>query len=169
LDLQLKYYPEDREILTTTCQPVLEFTRDKFEIAFAMDKLLSEVKGAGLAAPQVGILERIIVVRLKEKGSIFMLNPLITRYSDHDRQFGPEGCLSIPGIEIRIRRPVGITVEYQRVDGMKTVMPASGWDARVIQHEIDHLNGKLILDHVASKVLRKEYEQKSRKWRSKNG
>ena len=102
-------------------------------------------KGAGLAAPQIGVLKRVIAI--KSKKPYVMFNPIIGK-KPSPMTITEEGCLSIPGERIRIPRRKNIIVKYQDLFGKTQVKKFSGMDARVIQHEIDHLNGVLITDYI---------------------
>lgn len=98
---------------------------------------------AGLAAPQVGVLKRIVIVCNKTKTPYVMINPRITLSSNETEDF-PEGCLSIPGDQFVVERAKTVKVQYQDLKGRFVVEKAVNWQARLIQHEIDHLNGVLI-------------------------
>ena len=103
--------------------------------------------GVGLAAPQIGILKRIIVIDIEVIKKV-MINPEIISESTTDMQDGPEGCLSVPGIEDTVRRPKLLTVRYMNLDGEIVTEEARDLYARVICHEVDHLNGILFTDKV---------------------
>ena len=105
---------------------------DMFETMYHAD-------GVGLAAPQIGILKRIIVIDIEVIIKV-MINPEIIS--------GPEGCLSVPGIEDTVRRPKLLTVRYMNLDGEIVTEEARDLYARVICHEVDHLNGILFTDKV---------------------
>lgn len=113
---------------------------DMFETMYHAD-------GVGLAAPQIGILKRIIVIDIEVIKRV-MINPEIISESTTDMQDGPEGCLSVPGIEDTVRRPKVLTVRYMNLDGEIVTEEARDLYARVICHEIDHLNGILFTDKV---------------------
>ncbi|MNP16636.1 Peptide deformylase 1 [compost metagenome] len=109
-----------------------------------------DAEGVGLAAPQVGILKRLIVVDVgDENGLIKLINPEIV--SSEGEQFGPEGCLSIPGINGDVRRAETVTVKGLDAEGKEISITGSGLLARAFQHEIDHLNGVIFTD-IAEKV-----------------
>ena len=113
---------------------------DMFETMYHAD-------GVGLAAPQIGILKRIIVIDIEVIKKV-MINPEIISESTTDMQDGPEGCLSVPGIEDTVRRPKLLTVRYMNLDGEIVTEEARDLYARVICHEVDHLNGILFTDKV---------------------
>ncbi len=104
-------------------------------------------KGVGLAAPQIGITRRLIVVDIGE-GVLKLANPEIVESTGRDLM--EEGCLSVPGESIEIARATKIVVKGLNAKGESVTITAEGLLARVIQHEIDHLNGKLIIDYVDS-------------------
>jgi len=109
-----------------------------------MIAIMHKHEGLGLAAPQIGINERIIIVEVDEACHV-MLNPEI-KWHSQDKVLGYEGCLSVPDVECSVRRYGTLVVAYDDLSGARCQMPASGLLARVIQHEIDHLNGILITD-----------------------
>ncbi len=101
-------------------------------------------EGIGLAAPQIGVPQRVIVFDVGE-GLYAVCNPTITDHSD-DTEVGEEGCLSVPGINVPVERWVAVVCEGLTIDGEPVSIHAEGLIARVIQHEIDHLDGVVILD-----------------------
>jgi peptide deformylase len=104
-------------------------------------------KGVGLAAPQVGRPERFFVIKTDDGKPRVFINPEITRTSE-DLVDYEEGCLSIPGVWANVKRPRLVTVQAYNEKGRPFVLDADGLLARVIQHENDHLNGKLFIDHL---------------------
>jgi len=115
------------------------------QMVFKMNGVLAaHSDGVGLAAPQVGILQRLFITR---KGKKFMafINPIITGFSSGE-SIGTEGCLSFPGMFGKVERPSAISLSYIGMNGQRRQMEYSGFEARVIQHEIDHLNGILCID-----------------------
>jgi peptide deformylase len=120
-----------------------------------MANLMHDALGIGLAAPQIGISQQLLVYRVGPEGPVIALvNPEIEWTSD-DAEPAEEGCLSIPGVLVDVERPVHVRVRAQDEHGDDRVVEASGLEARVIQHEVDHLNGVLILDRT-TKDQRKE-------------
>jgi peptide deformylase len=109
---------------------------------------------AGLAAPQVGILRRLIVMDCGD-GLIELINPVILSMSGE--QTGPEGCLSYPGYYGMVTRAEQVAVQTFTREGEEKVIEAEGYLARCIQHEIDHLNGILYIDHVKEQWLYNEH------------
>ncbi|MDX2050438.1 MAG: peptide deformylase [Rickettsiaceae bacterium] len=115
--------------------------------------------GVGLAAVQVGIHKQIIVIdlqndddderRAKDFYPLFLINPKITSVSENFN-VATEGCLSVPSLRIDVPRPESINISYLNYDGEERELAAHDWLARVIQHEMDHLTGKLIIDYLSS-------------------
>ena len=113
------------------------------ELAIDMLDTMYKFDGVGLAAPQVGILKRIIVIDIGEGPKVF-INPVITKTTGV--QTGEEGCLSSPNVFGNVDRPETLVVEAFDIDGKKIKMKAKGLEAVVLSHEIDHLDGILFLD-----------------------
>ena len=120
---------------------------DLRDLCKTMARIMYEAPGVGLAAPQIGVLKRVIVYDLEEeKGSVIALcNPEIVEYGD-ELEVDDEGCLSLPGITVAVERPVRVVCVAQTLSGAKVSVEAEGFHARVLQHEIDHLDGMLIID-----------------------
>jgi peptide deformylase len=120
-----------------------------------MSAIMSDALGVGLAAPQLGVSQRLLVYRVGHEAPVIALaNPEIEWGSD-DEETGEEGCLSIPGVQVDVERKVYVRVRGQDEHGEPRLIEASGLEARVLQHEMDHLTGVLILDRT-SKDQRKE-------------
>ena len=102
--------------------------------------------GVGLAAPQVGILKRAVVIDVEDGNVYKMVNPKIIKKSGE--QIGQEGCLSVPEIKGNVSRPMNVTVEYTDENGNQVILEAEELLARAICHEIDHLDGILFIDRV---------------------
>ena len=114
--------------------------------AATMMELMRSAHGVGLAAPQIGRLRRLIVIDpFEDEPPVALVNPEITWFSDEQDSFD-EGCLSIGEIVVPVTRPVGIRLTAQDLEGQQVAMEIDGFGARVIQHEVDHLDGILILD-----------------------
>lgn len=114
-----------------------------------MVETMQKEKGVGLAAPQIGKSVRIIAVG-SENDPIVMVNPEIT-FTSKEKAVANEGCLSLPGEEYKIERAKKVRFKYYTIDGRKIKAKAKGLFARVVQHEIDHLNGILIPDKIYGK------------------
>jgi peptide deformylase len=111
-----------------------------------MAGIMGDALGVGLAAPQLGISQRLLVYRVGPDAPVIALaNPRIEWASD-DAEIIDEGCLSIPGVSVDVERPVHVRVRAHDEEGTDRLIEASGLEARVIQHEMDHLDGVLILD-----------------------
>jgi peptide deformylase len=112
----------------------------------AMGQLMDDALGVGLAATQVGLLQRLFVYRVVQGAPLNVLvNPVI-EWSSKDEEWLEEGCLSLPAVHVDVERPVHVRVSAQDEWGEHLTIEASGLEARVIQHELDHLDGVLILD-----------------------
>jgi peptide deformylase len=142
-------------VLRSKARPIEVFDeRLRDEIA-RMGALMDDSLGIGLAATQVGILHRVLVYRVEHDGPVqALVNPRI-EWSGGDKETLEEGCLSLPGVHVDVERPIHARVRAQDAEGKAIVVEASGLEARVIQHEVDHLDGVLILDRT-SRDQRKE-------------
>jgi peptide deformylase len=120
-----------------------------------MGALMHDALGVGLAATQIGTLNRVLVYRVQQQAPVCALvNPEI-EWRGKESEIAEEGCLSLPAVLVDVERPIHVRVRARDQNGEAIVVEASGLEARVIQHEIDHLDGVLILDH-ASREQRKE-------------
>jgi peptide deformylase len=120
-----------------------------------MGELMHDALGVGLAATQLGILHRVLVYRAYAEDPLTALvNPVLEWQSD-ELEVASEGCLSLPGVHVEVERPARVRVRARDAVGEELEIEADGLPARVIQHEIDHLNGVLILDRI-SREARKE-------------
>lgn len=117
------------------------------QLAEQMAKLMYEAPGIGLAAPQIGVMKCLIVFDLSEDGEGLsaLCNPRIVELSE-ETEVDDEGCLSLPGISVPVERAMFVTCEAQTLDGQEVRITAEGLMARMLQHECDHLEGKLIID-----------------------
>ena len=136
-------------VLKTRAAPVETFDGALSRLAQEMLLTMREHEGVGLAANQVGRLKRILVAALEEQEYV-IVNPVIEE-SAQTAEKELEGCLSIPGIHVEVERPTAITVSGQDTSGAPLRLEASGLLARILQHEIDHLDGVLILDRTDRK------------------
>ena len=136
-------------ILKSRATPVDRFDDALRAQVARMAGLMGDALGVGLAAPQVGVSMRLLVYRLGSDASLVALaNPEIEWSSDEEEAM-EEGCLSLPGVAVDVERPVHVRVRARDETGEPRLVEASGLEARVIQHEIDHLNGVLILDRTS--------------------
>lgn len=137
--------------------PGLEITRFDEALrdeAERMAAIMIDARGVGLAAPQVGSVSRLVVIRAGEDAPVVALcNPRIVWRSDEE-ETDSEGCLSIGEISVDVPRAVAIRVEAQDVGGQPLELQPEGFEARVVQHELDHLDGILILDRAAPEQRR---------------
>lgn len=137
------------EILEQPCKVVTKYNRKLGKLLDDLYDTMIEFDGVGLAAPQIGIDERIAVVDIDdESGTIEMINPRILKTSGE--QTGPEGCLSFPGLYGEVTRPFYVKIEAFDRKGRKYTLEAEDFLARAIQHEMDHLDGVLF----TTKVIR---------------
>ncbi|MBU5454017.1 peptide deformylase [Caproiciproducens sp. MSJ-32] len=135
------------EVLRKKCKPVKEITNRTLKLIQDMADTMYEADGVGLAAPQVGILQRIFVIDVyDDNGLRVFINPEILEVSGS--QVGPEGCLSIPNEEAEIERPNYVKVKALNEKGEEFVLEATELLARAILHENDHLDGKLYIDYL---------------------
>jgi peptide deformylase len=142
-------------VLKTKARPVKEFDEALRAEIERMSALMNDALGIGLAATQVGVLNRVLVYRVQSQAPIAALvNPEI-EWRSSDEEIAEEGCLSLPAIHVEVERPVHVRVNARDGYGDPIVIEASGLEARVIQHEMDHLDGVLILNRT-SRDQRKE-------------
>ena len=113
--------------------------------AFRLIDLMHDAPGVGLAAPQIGVQKRLVVCQVEDDEPLILVNPEVTWRSEDEDEL-EEGCLSVPGVVVPIMRSSGVEVRAQDLHGDELCVRADGLRARVIQHEIDHLDGVLILD-----------------------
>lgn len=146
-ETELKIRLFEDTILRTSAQPVKEITEYHRGILSGMARLMYETSGLGLAAPQIGISASMIVVDAAGSGLYKLLNPKIIR---QEGQFVmEEGCLSLPGVAVKVKRAKKIIVEAQDDLGKQVFIETEDLLACVFQHEVDHLNGILIIDHAS--------------------
>ncbi|MCP3957735.1 MAG: peptide deformylase [bacterium] len=152
--LPIRVYPDP--VLRVRCEEVESFDDLLHELASDMIETMHAAPGVGLAAPQVGVEERLAVVDVsvgKDRSALKMLvNPEIVEQSGRD--VDSEGCLSIPGLTEKVPRPTSIKVVARDLDGASFELEAEDFEARAVCHEIDHLNGVLFVDHLRG--LRKD-------------
>lgn len=141
---KLKIVKVGDSTLRTICRPVDKITPRILRLLDDMTETMRSAEGVGLAAPQVGVLRRIVVIETPEDGLIELINPKIIAYSGE--QESEEGCLSIPGRWGITRRPMHVTVRALNRNGESFDISGSGLLAKAFCHEIDHLDGKLYID-----------------------
>jgi peptide deformylase len=139
-------------VLRKVSMPVERVDEDLRRLADDMLETMYDAPGIGLAAPQVGVSRRLVVLDVSEKDGeknpLVMINPQIVRLGDERRVY-EEGCLSIPDVKVEIERPATLTVRYLDREGSAQELSAEGLLATAIQHEVDHLEGRLIIDFLS--------------------
>ena len=136
-------------VLKSRATPVDRFDDSLRMQVSRMAGIMNDAIGVGLAAPQLGISQRLLVYRVGPDAPLIALaNPRI-EWASEDAETLDEGCLSIPGVTVDVARPVHVRVRARDEEGDDRLVEASGLEARVIQHEIDHLDGVLILDRTS--------------------
>lgn len=143
--MELRRYGDS--VLRKGAEEVSDINSEIEEIIKEMFRVMYEAKGIGLAAPQIGISKRIITLDLGN-APLALINPIIVE-KGRERDRMEEGCLSLPGIEVDIERPYEVFIKGVNLDGKEVEIEGRGLLARVFQHEIDHLNGVLIIDKVS--------------------
>jgi peptide deformylase len=142
-------------VLRTKARPVERFDDALRDEVKRMGELMIDALGVGLAANQVGVLNRVLVYRVHQQAPFSaLINPAI-EWSGREEEILEEGCLSLPSVHVDVERPVFVRVRALDEYGEPITVEASGLEARVIQHEIDHLDGVLVLDRI-SRQQRKE-------------
>ena len=141
---QIRQYPDP--VLRLEAQEVVEFDGDLEQLVERMIHLMQDARGVGLAANQVGILRRVFVIQVDEdEEPQALVNPVIVeRSSEVDDD--DEGCLSLQGVLVPVERPVRVRIDARDAEGNPVTLELEGLPARVAQHELDHLDGVLILD-----------------------
>lgn len=157
--MQILHHPDPS--LSQSALPVDDFQGLK-ELVDQMIELMHAGEGIGLAAPQVGDLRRVVIIDptggADASALRVMVNPFI-EYSSPEKLLGGEGCLSLPGVNIIVSRSSLINVKYQTIEGVPTSDLLSGLEARIAQHEIDHINGITLMKY----VTKSNYTRKRRK------
>ncbi len=148
-------------VLKTRAAQVEDFDEALERLAEDMLATMREQEGVGLAANQVGRLKRILVAAVEDDEYV-LVNPVIEAASE-TTEIGAEGCLSIPGIQVEVERPTAITISGKDTTGEPIKIEAEGLLARIFQHEVDHLDGVLILD----RTDRASRKAAMREWRER--
>jgi peptide deformylase len=153
---QIRQYPDP--VLRMKAREVTEFDDDLRSLVARMKQLMQEAQGVGLAANQVGIIRRVFVFQRGERGEdgdlIVVVNPVIAE-TGPESEVDDEGCLSMQGVTVPIERPTTVTLTGKDENGEDVRLELEGLSARVVQHELDHLDGTLILDRTTPEA-RKE-------------
>lgn len=136
---------KDNPTLRKKTQDVPRVTKDTIKLLRDMEETMEKAEGVGLAAPQIGLSLRICIALLRGKVSVF-INPHII-WRSPEKETADEGCLSLPNIWVPVPRALGITVQFRNKKGKEEERKFEGLPARILQHEIDHLDGILIIDY----------------------
>lgn len=142
------------ETLKQKAQPVTEFNKELEQLVEEMFESMHSSDGIGLAAPQIGKLLRIFICQPGDDEPRVFINPQIIQTSQNITSY-EEGCLSIPGVFANVKRPDAVTIQAQNIKGKPFTIEAEGLLARVIQHEYDHLEGTLFIDHLSERKRKK--------------
>ncbi|MBD5149586.1 MAG: peptide deformylase [Oscillibacter sp.] len=142
--------------LSKKCRQVTDFNKRLHDLLDDMKETLEEAQGVGLAAPQVGILRRVVVIVDDEDNMLELVNPEILEQSGE--QTGPEGCLSVPGKWGMVTRPDFVRIQYQDRYGEWFEADGEGLMARCFCHEIEHLDGHLYVEHIDHFMTEEELE-----------
>ncbi len=141
------------QALRRPCRPVAPGDPELPALVAGMWRLMLDRNGVGLAAPQVGDGRRVIVIRDPRRGGrperLVLVNPVIER-RDPGLQTREEGCLSFPGLYLRLARPRAIVVSHADLEGRPQRLAADGFLACIVQHEVDHLDGVVFIDHLST-------------------
>ena len=164
--LKILLFPDPR--LRTVAKTVTKIDEEIFFLTKAMLTTMYEGNGIGLAATQVNVHKRVIVIDVSEEkdNPLILINPQVSIINHEDKISSEEGCLSIPGFYEEVERPSKVEITYQNLKGEKIDIIPSGQQSVVIQHEIDHLNGKVFVDYLSS-VKRDMIKKKLRKRKTK--
>jgi peptide deformylase len=149
---QIRQYPDP--VLRMKAREVEAFDEDLAKLVERLNGLLGDASGVGLAATQIGVLRRVFVfLPDPEKEPVALVNPRISEASD-EREPDDEGCLSLQGVVIPVERNLSITLEGSDPEGNEVRLELEGLPARIAQHELDHLDGVLILDRTTPEARR---------------
>ena len=168
----LDIYKLGDEVLRTPTKKITHFDNSLALLVDAMFSTMEEADGVGLAGPQIGASDQLFVVDTRNEGERYVfINPEIIETSVELVPY-EEGCLSVPGIYHDVVRPAEVTIQAQNLQGKVFTVKASGLLARVIQHEYDHLYGKLFVDRLdpnEKELVIKAYEKRNKKGKRKKG
>jgi peptide deformylase len=148
-------------VLKTRAAPVENFDESLVRLTQDMLATMRDQEGVGLAANQVGRLKRVFVAAIEDEEYV-IVNPVLADWSETTESV-PEGCLSIPGIQVDVERPTAVTLSGQDVSGKPLELRATDLLARVLQHEVDHLDGVMIFD----RTDRQSRKAAMREWRER--
>lgn len=148
---QIRQYPDP--VLRMQAPPVEKFDEDLKRLVTRMGKLMRDANGVGLAATQIGVLRRVFVFAPEEDRVAALVNPEIVRHGD-EAETDEEGCLSIQGVTMPVARPISVRIEGRDENGEEVAYDLEGTPARIVQHELDHLDGMLILSRTTPEARR---------------
>ena len=148
---QIRQYPDS--VLRMKAPPVAEFDDDLKRLATRLGELMKDANGVGLAATQVGVLRRVFVFARGEDEVGVLVNPEIVRRGD-EAETDDEGCLSIQGVTMPVERSNSVRIEGRDANGEEVAYDLEGTPARIVQHELDHLDGMMILDRTTPEARR---------------
>jgi peptide deformylase len=155
----VRQYPDP--VLRMKTREVAEFDESVTDLIERMTRLMDEARGVGLAAPQVGVLRRVLVYRTAEEEPVVALvNPRVVSAGE-EKETADEGCLSLgaASVVVEVERPLTVTIEAHDPAGKELRLDAEGLQARVIQHELDHLDGILTIDRTTPEQRREALAQ----------
>jgi peptide deformylase len=148
---QIRQYPDS--VLRMQAPPVEKFDDDLKRLVTRMGELMKDANGVGLAATQIGVLRRVFVFARDEDEVAVLVNPEIVRRGDK-AELDDEGCLSIQGVTMPVERPISVRIEGRDEKGEEVAYDLEGTPARIVQHELDHLDGTMILDRTTPEARR---------------
>ena len=148
---QIRQYPDP--VLRMPAKEVEAFDEDLVRLVERMTGLLRDASGLGLAATQVGILRRVFVFQREDEEVVALVNPSLVERSE-EAEVDTEGCLSMQGVTVPVERAMRVTLQGRRPDGSDLRVELDELEARVAQHELDHLDGVLILDRTTEESRR---------------
>jgi peptide deformylase len=148
---QIRQYPDS--VLRMKAPPVETFDDDLKRLATRLGELMKDANGVGLAATQVGVLRRVFVFARDEDEVAVLVNPEIVRRGD-EAEVDEEGCLSIQGVTMPVERSTSVRIEGRDASGEEVAYDLEGTPARIVQHELDHHDGTMILDRTTPEARR---------------
>ena len=149
---QIRQYPDP--VLRMRAKDVESFDGELDQLVQRLKAIMEGADGAGLAATQVGVLRRVFVVRASEEGeTIALVNPEVVEQAE-ERATDEEGCLSLQGLLVPVERPISVTVSAKDPTGAPVTLELDGFAARAAQHELDHLDGVLMIDRTTEEARR---------------
>lgn len=148
---QIRQYPDP--VLRMQAPPVEKFDEDLRRLVARMGDLMKDANGVGLAATQIGVLRRVFVFAPEEDKVAVLANPEIVRRGD-EAETDDEGCLSIQGVTMPVERSTSVRIQGRDENGEEVAYDLEGTPARIVQHELDHLDGTLILNRTTPEARR---------------